>query len=73
MFSANRRRFLRQASTAGIACSANFAFGRFLSAQTPPSNPNQVVRVYVDSRRTLAPLDRNLFGSFLEHLGRAIY
>jgi alpha-N-arabinofuranosidase len=29
--------------------------------------------VYLDSRRTVAPLDRNLFGSFLEHLGRAIY
>ena len=27
----------------------------------------------MDSRRTIAPLDRNLFGSFLEHLGRAIY
>ena len=27
----------------------------------------------MDSRRTVAPLDRNLFGSFLEHLGRAIY
>jgi alpha-L-arabinofuranosidase len=73
MFSSNRRRFLRQASTAGIACSANFAFGRFLSAQTPTSNPNELVRVYVDSRRTVAPLERNLFGSFLEHLGRAIY
>jgi alpha-N-arabinofuranosidase len=73
MFSANRRRFLRQASSAGIACSANFAFGRFLSAQTPPSNPSEVVKVYVDTRRTVAPLDRNLFGSFLEHLGRAIY
>ncbi|MGA8312549.1 MAG: alpha-N-arabinofuranosidase [Terriglobales bacterium] len=73
MFSANRRRFLRQASTAGIACSANFAFGRFLSAQTQAGNPAEAVRVYVDTRRTLAPLDRNLFGSFLEHLGRAIY
>jgi alpha-L-arabinofuranosidase len=73
MFSANRRRFLRQASTAGIACSANFAFGRFLSAQTQSANPGEAVRVYVDTRRTLAPLDRNLFGSFLEHLGRAIY
>ena len=73
MFSANRRRFLRQVSTAGIACSANLAFGRFLSAQTPTSNPGDVVKVYVDSRRTVAPLDRNLFGSFLEHLGRAIY
>ncbi len=73
MFSANRRRFLRQVSTAGIACSANLAFGRFLSAQTPPSNPGDVVKIYVDTRRTVAPLDRNLFGSFLEHLGRAIY
>src|ERR1700730_14937145 len=73
MFSANRRRFLRQASSAGIGCSANLVFGRFLSAQTQTSNPSEVVRVFVDSRRTVAPLDRNLFGSFLEHLGRAIY
>jgi alpha-N-arabinofuranosidase len=73
MFSANRRRFLRQATTAGIACSTNFAFGRFLSAQTQSANSGEAVRVYVDTRRTLAPLDRNLFGSFLEHLGRAIY
>jgi alpha-N-arabinofuranosidase len=29
--------------------------------------------MYVDSRRTISPIDRNLFGSFLEHLGRAIY
>jgi len=27
----------------------------------------------MDSRRAIGPLDRNLFGSFLEHLGRAIY
>ena len=32
-----------------------------------------MVKIYVDSRRTIAPLDRNLFGSFLEHIGRAIY
>ncbi len=73
MFSVNRRRFLRQASTAAVACSTNLAFGRFLSAQTPPSNPSEVAKIYIDTRRTVAPLDRNLFGSFLEHLGRAIY
>jgi len=33
----------------------------------------QPFQVYIDARRTLPPLDRNLFGSFLEHLGRAIY
>lgn len=30
-------------------------------------------RVYLDPRRSIASLDRNVFGSFLEHLGRAIY
>ncbi|MGH9741369.1 MAG: alpha-N-arabinofuranosidase, partial [Candidatus Acidiferrum sp.] len=37
------------------------------------SNPAQPTRIYVDTRRTLSPLNRDLFGSFLEHLGRAIY
>jgi len=73
MFSPNRRRFLGQAAAAGIACSTDLAWGRFLPAQTQTSNPTEAVRVYLDSRRTVAPLDRNLFGSFLEHLGRAIY
>src|SRR5713101_3692764 len=73
MFSPNRRRFLGQAAAAGIACSTDLAFGRFLPAQTQTSNPSEAVHVYLDSRRRLAPLDRNLFGSFLEHLGRAIY
>lgn len=73
MFSMLRRRFLRQVSCAGIACSADLLFGRFLSAQTPPPGAHEAARLYVDSRRTIAPLDRNLFGSFLEHLGRAIY
>jgi alpha-N-arabinofuranosidase len=52
-----------------MACSASLLFGRSLSAR-PASQP---VRIYVDSKRTIAPIDRNLFGSFLEHLGRAIY
>jgi alpha-L-arabinofuranosidase len=72
MFSGKRRRFLKQAATAAVACSAN----RFLSplgfAQSS-LKPDDVAHIYVDSRRTIAPLDRNLFGSFLEHLGRAIY
>jgi alpha-L-arabinofuranosidase len=71
MFSKNRRQFLQQAAGAGIACSANFFLGRLAHAQT--SAAGGVARVYVDSRRTISPLDRNLFGSFLEHLGRAIY
>jgi alpha-N-arabinofuranosidase len=48
-------------------------FGRFLAAQTRSSNSSELSRIFIDSRRTIAPLDRNLFGSFLEHLGRAIH
>ncbi len=75
-FSRSRRRFLKQASGAVIAGSAGvmigshplrgFAQGKSVADSAP-------ARVYIDSRRTIAPLDRNLFGSFLEHLGRAIY
>ena len=76
MFSDARRKFLKLAASAGIACSTNLfgnrvAFGQ--TRQTAPADPAAVARIYVDSRRTIATLDRNLFGSFLEHLGRAIY
>ncbi len=73
MFSENRRRFLQQAATAGVACSASTLLGNFASAQASAPTATDVARIYVDSRRRIAPLDRNLFGSFLEHLGRAIY
>src|SRR5256885_2314754 len=72
MFSSDRRRFLHRAAEAGIAWSASSVFPHFLSAQTPTPT-DDVARAYVDPRRLIAPLDRNLFGSFLEHLGRAIY
>jgi alpha-L-arabinofuranosidase len=72
--SGTRRRFLKQAASLGAACSASilnrsFAFGQ--TANAAPAPP--AARIYVDSRRTIGALDRNLFGSFLEHLGRAIY
>jgi alpha-L-arabinofuranosidase len=70
-FPSNRRRFLRKAANAGLALSTNSILGRFLSAQTASSN--ELSRIFIDSRRTISPLDPNLFGSFLEHLGRAIY
>jgi alpha-L-arabinofuranosidase len=68
----SRRRFLQQASAIGLAWSANRGFGRFLSAETPSSTAS-AIQILIDSRRSIATLDRNLFGSFLEHLGRAIY
>jgi alpha-N-arabinofuranosidase len=72
MFSGKRRQFLKHTAAAGVAYSANSLLHPFAIAQ-PPANSGDVARIYIDSRRTIAPLDRNLFGSFLEHLGRAIY
>ena len=68
----SRREFLKQASAAGIAISANHLLTPFLRAQTGGS-ASPVFRFDIDSRRALPALDRNIFGSFLEHLGRAIY
>lgn len=73
MFSTFRRRFLKQVSAVGMAGATNVVFGRYLSAQTAPMNASDAARIYIDSRRTIGALDRNLFGSFLENLGRAIY
>ena len=76
-FSSTRRHFLKQSSIAGIACSANALISGHtalaksaLGQGTASAKPTQV---YVDTRRTISPIDENLFGSFLEHLGRAIY
>ena len=54
----SRRRFLQQASSAGLALSATSVFGRFLSAQSPAS-ADQTARIFMNSRRTIASLDRN--------------
>ena len=79
-FSAGRRRFLQQASTSALASSAATLFsGSALLAEGPQTQvagsatQSAQARVYVDTRRTISPIDPHLFGSFLEHLGRAIY
>jgi alpha-N-arabinofuranosidase len=77
-FSPSRRKFLKKASNVGAAYSAaallpSFARGIAKGALQSATGTLNGARVYVDTRRTVAPLDRNLFGSFLEHLGRAIY
>ena len=73
MFSDKRRHFLQQVAGAGMACSSNLLLDRLSFAQTSSAASGDVTRIYLDSRRTISPLDPNLFGSFLEHLGRAIY
>lgn len=65
-----RRRFLRTAAgwSLGTAMSALQASAIRAQIKSPTS-----AEVLVDSTRTLADLDRRLLGSFLEHIGRAIY
>jgi len=52
-----------------MALATGSALSRFGLAQSAPP----VTCVVIDSGRQIAPIDRHLFGSFLEHLGRAIY
>lgn len=73
MPSASRRHFLRQTAAVGLACSTDLLFRRPLWGQAATSDNSGPIRVYLDTHRTIAPLDRNVFGSFLEFLGRAIY
>jgi alpha-N-arabinofuranosidase len=73
MFSRDRRNFLRQSASAGMALGMSSLVGGVAAAQNSTATGGQMASVYVDSRRSIGALDRNLFGSFLEHLGRAIY
>ena len=73
MRSVSRRSFLQDATKAGIAAGANLTLGRHLLGKSSAFDSSKPVRVYVDFRRTIAPIQGELFGSFLEHLGRAIY
>ena len=68
MTTVSRRRFIKNATQAGVAASAASTLGPFAISQG-----DGPTRVIIDSSRQIAPIDRHLFGSFLEHLGRAIY
>jgi alpha-L-arabinofuranosidase len=66
-----RREFLRQAAVAALAAPAALTPGAPLYAAQNSAVDRS--RILIDPRRTVAVLDRRVFGSFLEHLGRAIY
>src|SRR5499427_5333271 len=72
MASMKRRAFLEKSLAAGTCASTASPISGFLKSFLSATSDG-VTRTYVDTRRTIAPIDRNLFGSFLEHLGRAIY
>ena len=67
----SRRQFLRSTSMAGasLAASSSWLARAAASAQDTPRQ----ARVIIDPDRCISTLDRNIFGSFIEHLGRAVY
>jgi alpha-N-arabinofuranosidase len=73
MASMKRRAFLERSLAAGACVTATGNVSRFLKGFLSPGASDGVTRTYLDTKRIIAPIDRNLFGSFLEHLGRAIY
>jgi alpha-L-arabinofuranosidase len=65
----SRRLFLKKTAIAGAALAINRMAGGLAAAQSM-SGP---ARVYIDPAQKIASLDRKVFGSFIEHLGRSIY
>ncbi len=65
-----RRGFLRTAAQLGLGAAASTFAVPVVRGQAKGAAPTEVL---IDPLRTLADLDRRLFGSFLEHIGRAIY
>ncbi|MBN1125958.1 MAG: alpha-N-arabinofuranosidase [Sedimentisphaerales bacterium] len=69
MKSNSRRSFLKQTAMAGTALTANRWFKGNVFAQSASTT----ARIYVDPAQKIATLERKVFGSFIEHLGRAVY
>ena len=65
----SRRTFLKQASIAGTAIAAS----RWPGGRAVAQSGSAAARVFVDPAQKIAPLDRKVLGSFIEHLGRAVY
>ena len=67
----SRRRFLGSSLIAG----ASFAASSSWLARTARAaeGASGQARLTVDPDRCISTLDRNIFGSFIEHLGRAVY
>ena len=64
----NRRKFLSQLGSAGAALAASSWLTSFGYAQS-----RGTARAVINQARYRSNLDRRLLGSFLEHLGRAVY
>ena len=68
MNASNRRKFLKQLAASSAVLAATPWLTSIGYAQT-----RGPARVVINQGRYRSELDRRLFGSFLEHLGRAVY
>ena len=66
----SRRRFLSGTVLAGASLAARLPWLPSSAAAQESSGP---ARVVIDPDRCVSTLDKNIFGSFIEHLGRAVY
>ena len=67
----SRRQFLSGTVVAGASLAARFPWlANSTEAAQESTGP---ARVVIDPDRCISTLDRNIFGSFIEHLGRAVY
>lgn len=64
-----RRDFLKKGGLTAVALAT--AQARLASSWAQTTSP--ITRVAIDASRSTSAIDRRIFGSFLEHLGRAIY
>lgn len=69
MSNISRRDFLKRGSQTAMA----IAIADAALASSWAQSASATTRVVIDPAFSTTPLDRNIFGSFLEHLGRAIY
>jgi hypothetical protein len=65
----SRRTFLKQTAIIGTALAAN----RWMDGPANAQSLSGLARVYVNPKQKIASLDRKVFGSFIEHLGRSVY
>lgn len=68
-----RRVFLKSSVTAaaGVAAAPLFPFP--LSAVSPADDRSPSALIKIDFDRRIGRIDRNIYGNFIEHLGRCIY
>ena len=73
MRTSNRRDFVKQLVSSGVLLSSGPWLSSLGYAQTSPRATATAGRAIINQNNIRSNLDRRLLGSFLEHLGRAVY